>query len=42
MWDIAFFLLAGNDLIPILLFSQEEPQFSLLDIRDRKGNSRIL
>jgi hypothetical protein len=30
-WDIVTFLLAGNDLFPILLFSQEESPLSFLE-----------
>jgi hypothetical protein len=31
-WDIVTFLLSGNDLFPILLFSHEEPPLSFLEI----------
>jgi hypothetical protein len=31
-WDIVIFLLSGSDLFPILLFSQEEPPLSFLEI----------
>jgi hypothetical protein len=38
-WDIVSFLLAGNDIFPFFLFSQEELQLSFLEILVRKAKA---